>query len=89
MRLSFICRDCISQPGDYVLTCKWNGQVIHVIIQKVNKRLLWNAYLYHFSQLYFPNLELSRINTWKERKKKKDRKEEKKYPSIHLLWKTS
>ncbi|RXG70798.1 Breast cancer anti-estrogen resistance protein 3-like protein [Armadillidium vulgare] len=31
---NFIIRDCISQPGDFVLTCRWNNQTIHVIIQK-------------------------------------------------------
>lgn len=25
----FLVRDCISSPGDYVLTCRWKGQVLH------------------------------------------------------------
>lgn len=31
---SFLIRDCISQPGDYVLTCHWAGQTLHFVIQK-------------------------------------------------------
>ncbi|CAL4082942.1 unnamed protein product, partial [Meganyctiphanes norvegica] len=30
----FLIRDCISQPGDYVLTCHWLGQTLHFVIQK-------------------------------------------------------
>ncbi|XP_070581710.1 breast cancer anti-estrogen resistance protein 3 homolog isoform X2 [Ptychodera flava] len=31
----FVVRDCISQPGDYVLTMKWNSSVLHFIINRV------------------------------------------------------
>ncbi|XP_076064834.1 breast cancer anti-estrogen resistance protein 3 homolog isoform X6 [Oratosquilla oratoria] len=30
----FLIRDCISQPGDYVLTCHWKGQTLHFRICK-------------------------------------------------------
>ncbi|KAK8738689.1 hypothetical protein OTU49_004010 [Cherax quadricarinatus] len=31
---SFLIRDCISQPGDFVLTCRWSAQTLHFVIQK-------------------------------------------------------
>ncbi|XP_078605327.1 breast cancer anti-estrogen resistance protein 3 homolog isoform X1 [Branchiostoma floridae x Branchiostoma japonicum] len=31
----FLIRDCISQPGDFVLTCRCKGQALHFIINKV------------------------------------------------------
>lgn len=31
---SFLIRDCISQPGDFVLTCHWSTQTLHFVIQK-------------------------------------------------------
>lgn len=31
---SFLIRDCISQPGDFVLTCHWANQTLHFVIQK-------------------------------------------------------
>ncbi|KAK4292045.1 hypothetical protein Pmani_035157 [Petrolisthes manimaculis] len=31
---SFLIRDCISQPGDFVLTSHWNTQTLHFVIQK-------------------------------------------------------
>ncbi|XP_042215322.1 breast cancer anti-estrogen resistance protein 3 homolog isoform X2 [Homarus americanus] len=31
---SFLIRDCISQPGDFVLTCRWSTQTLHFVIQK-------------------------------------------------------
>ncbi|GAB6027869.1 hypothetical protein CHUAL_002086 [Chamberlinius hualienensis] len=31
----FLIRDCISQPGDYVLTCRWKGPVLHFVINKI------------------------------------------------------
>ncbi|XP_063848304.1 breast cancer anti-estrogen resistance protein 3 homolog isoform X7 [Scylla paramamosain] len=31
---AFLIRDCISQPGDFVLTCHWSGQTLHFVIQK-------------------------------------------------------
>lgn len=32
----FLVRDCISQPGDYVITCKWRNVPLHFIIKKVS-----------------------------------------------------
>lgn len=31
----FLVRDCVSQPGNYVLTCKSKGTVLHFVINKV------------------------------------------------------
>ncbi|XP_015907786.2 breast cancer anti-estrogen resistance protein 3 homolog [Parasteatoda tepidariorum] len=31
----FLVRDCISQPGDFVITCKWNDIPLHFIIKKI------------------------------------------------------
>ncbi|KAG8183661.1 hypothetical protein JTE90_010136 [Oedothorax gibbosus] len=31
----FLVRDCISQPGDFVITCKWKQMPLHFIIKKV------------------------------------------------------
>ncbi|KAG8189215.1 hypothetical protein JTE90_013748 [Oedothorax gibbosus] len=31
----FLIRDCISRPGDYVLTCRWRGTHLHFVINKV------------------------------------------------------
>ncbi|XP_054707871.1 breast cancer anti-estrogen resistance protein 3 homolog [Uloborus diversus] len=31
----FLVRDCISQPGDFVITCKWAGLALHFIIKKI------------------------------------------------------
>lgn len=31
----FLIRDCISRPGDYVLTCRWRGAPLHFVINKV------------------------------------------------------
>ena len=33
----FLIRDCISQPGDFVLTCRWKGLGLHFVINKVSK----------------------------------------------------
>lgn len=32
----FLVRDCTSQPGNYVLTCRWKGQSLHFVINKVS-----------------------------------------------------
>lgn len=32
----FLVRDCVSQPGNYVLTCKSKGAVLHFVINKVS-----------------------------------------------------
>ncbi|XP_015610173.1 breast cancer anti-estrogen resistance protein 3 isoform X2 [Cephus cinctus] len=31
----FLVRDCASQPGNYVLTVRWKGQVLHFVINRV------------------------------------------------------
>lgn len=31
----FLIRDCVSQPGNYVLTCKSKGPILHFVINKV------------------------------------------------------
>lgn len=31
----FLVRDCVSRPGDYVLTCCWKGLPLHFVINKV------------------------------------------------------
>jgi hypothetical protein len=31
----FLVRDCTSQPGDYVLSCRSRGQPLHFVINKV------------------------------------------------------
>ncbi|XP_015915187.2 breast cancer anti-estrogen resistance protein 3 homolog [Parasteatoda tepidariorum] len=31
----FLIRDCISRPGDYVLTCRWKNTSLHFVINKV------------------------------------------------------
>lgn len=31
----FLVRDCVSQPGNYVLTCMSKGSILHFVINKV------------------------------------------------------
>lgn len=31
----FLVRDCVSQPGNFVLTCRSNGATLHFVISKV------------------------------------------------------
>lgn len=31
----FLVRDCVSQPGNYVLSCRAKGQTLHFVINKV------------------------------------------------------
>lgn len=33
----FLIRDCVSQPGNYVLTCRSKGPILHFVINKVRK----------------------------------------------------
>lgn len=35
----FLIRDCTSQPGNYVLSCKSKGPVLHFVINKVIEKL--------------------------------------------------
>lgn len=32
----FLIRDCVSQPGNYVLTCRSKGPTLHFVINKVS-----------------------------------------------------
>ena len=32
----FLVRDCVSQPGNYVLTCMAKGSILHFVINKVS-----------------------------------------------------
>lgn len=32
----FLVRDCVSQPGNYVLTCMAKGAILHFVINKVS-----------------------------------------------------
>lgn len=41
----FLIRDCTSQPGNYVLTCRAKGNVLHFVINKVNTREYFFVYL--------------------------------------------
>lgn len=37
----FLVRDCTSQPGNYVLSCRSKGQKLHFVINKVRNRYFW------------------------------------------------
>lgn len=37
----FLIRDCVSQPGNYVLTCKSKAPILHFVINKVRFLLLF------------------------------------------------
>lgn len=34
----FLIRDCVSQPGNYVLTCRSKGPILHFVINKVRTK---------------------------------------------------
>lgn len=36
----FLVRDCASQPGNYVLSCRYKAQSLHFVINKVGQRNL-------------------------------------------------
>ena len=40
----FLIRDCVSQPGNYVLTCKTKGPVLHFVINKVRSKERYYCY---------------------------------------------
>lgn len=40
----FLIRDCVSQPGNYVLTCKSKGPILHFVINKVR---LTSSHFFH------------------------------------------
>lgn len=42
----FIVRDCVSQPGNYVLTCMSKGNILHFVINKVSN-LYFNLCLHY------------------------------------------
>ncbi|CAA9995616.1 unnamed protein product, partial [Nesidiocoris tenuis] len=44
----FLVRDCTSQPGNYVLTCRSQGVCLHFVINKVR----WKQLCIHSSHRY-------------------------------------
>lgn len=44
----FLIRDCISQPGDFVLTCYHSKCPLHFVINKVSYTLLWILFCFNF-----------------------------------------
>ncbi|GFS78327.1 breast cancer anti-estrogen resistance protein 3 homolog [Nephila pilipes] len=55
---SFLVRDCISQPGDFVITCKWNNVPLHFIIKKVilNPDTVYERFQYCFEKESFDSI---------------------------------
>ena len=47
-------RDCTSQPGDYVLSCRNKGQILHFVINKV-PRFLTSTPRYLYPNILFSN----------------------------------
>lgn len=58
----FLVRDCSSQPGNYVLTCRSKGQILHFVINKVNNNniLIYLEYPRHYCS--FPATRVYRVN---------------------------
>ncbi|XP_077865872.1 SH2 domain-containing protein 3C-like [Saccoglossus kowalevskii] len=54
----FIVRDCISQPGDYVLTMRWHQNALHFIINRVvlNPDTTKRRIQYQFERESFDNI---------------------------------
>ncbi|CAG5136502.1 unnamed protein product [Candidula unifasciata] len=56
----FLIRDCISKPGDFVLTCKWNDTPLNFIINSIvgyrNPRAL-PVISYQFEEEQFPTIQ--------------------------------
>lgn len=54
----FLVRDCISQPGDFVITCKWNNVPLHFIIKKVilNPDTVYERFQYCFEKESFDSI---------------------------------
>lgn len=46
----FLIRDCVSQPGNYVLTCKSKGPTLHFVINKVRDFFFLQIIIRHHSQ---------------------------------------
>lgn len=42
----FLVRDCVSQPGNYVLTCMAKGTTLHFVINKVSLFLLHHIFFF-------------------------------------------
>ncbi|GIX74533.1 breast cancer anti-estrogen resistance protein 3 homolog [Caerostris darwini] len=55
---NFLVRDCISQPGDFVITCKWNDVPLHFIIKKVilNPDTVYERFQYCFEKESFDSI---------------------------------
>lgn len=56
----FLVRDCISQPGDFVLSCCWKGGPLHFVINSTVTdqgagRL--PKVTYHFEDIHFPSVQ--------------------------------
>lgn len=56
----FLVRDCVSQPGNYVLSCRAKGQILHFVINKVRNFLILLFYLFYCEDL-LKNLSLAFI----------------------------
>ena len=56
----FLVRDCISHPGDFVLTCFWKGGPLHFVINSTVKEQAGNhlpKVTYHFEELQFNSVQ--------------------------------
>ncbi|XP_023218664.1 SH2 domain-containing protein 3C-like isoform X3 [Centruroides sculpturatus] len=55
----FLIRDCMSKPGDYVLTCRWSGSALHFIINKVVLQpfTIYEKIQYRFEKESFDTLQ--------------------------------
>lgn len=51
----FLIRDCVSQPGNFVLTCKSKGPVLHFVINKVSVIDNFKCKLVHY---YLPSNQI-------------------------------
>lgn len=48
----FLVRDCVSQPGNFVLTCMSKGSTLHFVINKVGFLVLSGFFFYLFATCY-------------------------------------
>lgn len=49
----FLVRNSTRTPGDFVLTYKWNGKVVHVLVRQREQK---SGFLYSFGVLEFPSV---------------------------------
>lgn len=54
----FLIRDCASQPGNFVLTCRTNLQPLHFVINKliIQQNTIYERVQYHFEDDYFDTI---------------------------------